>query len=119
MSAVSRMLPTSRKPGDISEAWIEKLNKIYGDDGWENLYGKSPQMNLFGAEEYERAPGVDGLVEIYKEKLAELFDDRLLQKSRTLKNSKNSALFEFLFCVGNKKGIGPAKRIANHILGHM
>ena len=118
-SAVSRMLPTSRKPGDISEAWVEKLNKIYGDDGCENLYGKSPQMNLFGEEEYERAPGVDGLVEIYKEKLAELFNDRFLQKSRTLKNSKNSALFEFLFCVGNEKGIGPAKRIANHILGHM
>ena len=118
-STVSRMLPVSRKPEDVSGGWTDRLNKIYGDDSWENLYSKNLQMNLFGDEEYERARGVNGLVEIYKEKLAKLFDDRFLSKSRTLKNSKKSALFEFLFCVGNERGIGPAKRIAKHILEHM
>ena len=118
-SAVSRMLPISRKPGDISEAWVEKLNKVYGDDSWKNLYGKNPQLNLFNFEEHGRTRGVDGLIGIYKNKLSGLFGDRFLQKSRTLKNSKNSVLFEFLFCVGNERGIGPAKRIANHILDHM
>ena len=31
-------------------------------------------------------------------------------------NSKNSPLFEFMFCVGHPAGIGPATRIAQHIL---
>lgn len=74
---------------------------------------------LSGDYWHERDRGVDGLVEIYKEKLAKLFGDRFLQKSRTLKNSKNSALLEFLFCVGNERGVCPAKRIAKHILEHM
>ena len=74
---------------------------------------------MFGDYWHERAHGVDGLVEIYKEKFAELFGDRFLQKSRALKNSKNSALFEFLFCVDNEAGIGPAKKTANHIPDRM
>ncbi len=118
-SAVSRMLPISRKPGDISEAWVEKLNKVYGDDSWKNLYGKNPQLHLFGVKEYKRTHGVSGLVEIYKDKLGELFGDRFLRESCPLKNSNNSELFEFLFCVGNERGIGPAKKIAEHILGHI
>ena len=64
----------------------------------------------------ERQRGVDGLLSIYKENLKRLFGNRFLQKSRTLKNSKNSPLFEFLFCAGNPKGIELATRIANHIL---
>ncbi len=56
------------------------------------------------------------LLKYTKDKLTQLFGNRFLKKSRTLKNSKNSALFEFLFCVGNPKGIGPARRIAEHIL---
>lgn len=118
-SAVSRILPLSRKPEDIKAGWAERLNRIYGDGSWRELYSRNPQMNLFGVDEYERAPGVSGLVEIYKDKLGELFGNRFLQKSRALKNSNNSGLFEFLFCVGNEAGIGPAKKIAEHILEHM
>ena len=57
-------------------------------------------------------------MEIYKDKLAGLFKNRFLRKSRTLKNSTNSPLFEFLFCVGSssRKAIGAAQRIARHIL---
>ena len=39
-----------------------------------------------------------------------------METSKTLMNSKNSPLFEFVFCVGNESGIGPAKKIAGHIL---
>ena len=76
-------------------------------------------MHLFGVKEYKRTHGVSGLVEIYKDKLGELFGDRFLRESCPLKNSNNSELFEFLFCVGNERGIGPAKKIAEHILGHI
>ncbi len=117
--AIARMLPLEREPDSISAKWVNRLNLIYGDESWRDLYSISPQFSLFGDEEQQRSEGIDGLIEIYKNKLTQLFDDRFLKKSRTLKNSKNSALFEFLFCVGNPKGIGPARRIAEHILKNL
>ena len=115
-SAIARMLPLKREPDSISPEWANRLDRIYGDESWRELYSISPQLSLFGDEEQQRPEGVDGLIEIYKSKLGQLFDDRFLKRSRTLKNSKNSALFEFLFCVGNPNGIGPAMGIAEHIL---
>lgn len=115
-STIARMLPKKREPDSISPKWVDRLNRIYGDGSWRDLYSVNPQISLFGDEEQQRPEGIDGLIEIYKTKLTQLFGDRFLKKSRTLKNSKNSALFEFLFCVGNPKGIGPAGRIAEHIL---
>ncbi len=115
-SAIARMLPKKREPDNISQKWVNRLNLIYGDESWRDLYSISPQLSLFGDEEQQRPEGIDGLIEIYKNKLNQLFGDRFLEKSQTLKNSKNSALFEFLFCVGNPNGIGPARRIAEHIL---
>ena len=115
-SAIARMLPREREPDSISPEWGDRLNRIYGDESWRDLYSISPQLSLFGDEEQQRPEGIDGLIEIYKNKLTQLFGNRFLKKSRTLKNSKNSALFEFLFCVGNPNGIGPAIRIADHIL---
>ena len=117
--AISRMLPRSKRPEDVVDGWAARLNTVFGDESWRDLYRETPQGNLFGAVEHEREPGVDGLLRIYKSKLAELFGERFMQQSRLLKNSKNAALFDFLFCVGNEKGIAPAKRIAEYILRGM
>ena len=114
--AVARILPTSRKPDDISSRWADRLTKVFGDESWRNLYQPSPQGNLFGEVEHVRNRGVGGLISIYKGNLESLFGNRFLKESRPLKNSNKSALFEFLFCVGNPSGIGPAKRIAKHLL---
>lgn len=116
VSAIARMLPVSRKPDDISDAWVRRLTTVFGDDSWRGLYQQSQQGELFGAASEEREPGVDGLFNIYKTKLSDLFGSRFLDRSKTLRNSKNSPLFEFLFCVGSEKGISPAKRIADYLL---
>ncbi len=110
--AISRMLPKSNKPDDIDPKWVERLTKVYGDESWRELY--RTDRNLFGYP--ERDPGVDGFVSIYKNNLQDLLGDRLLEPSRTLRNSKNGPLFEFMFFVGNPKGIDLAKRIAEHII---
>lgn len=119
VSAITRMLPKSRKPDEISPKWAKRLTRVFGDESWHSLYQEDPQGNLFGDTEFQRVAGVDGLISLYKNKLKALFDKRFLETSRTLKNSKNSPLFEFMFCVGNPKGINPAKRIAKYILEHM
>ena len=117
--AISRMLPTEQRPEDINRLWADRLDRIYGDDSWRRLYDKRNQYELFGDTGYQRTSGVDGLTAIYKENLGKLFGDRFLKNSKSLKNSRNSVLFEFLFCVGNKNGIGPATAIANHILNRL
>ena len=119
VSAIARMLPKSKRPDDISDQWARKLTSVFGDEGWRELYREALQPNLFGTVEHERDPGVDGLLGIYKTKLAGLFGDQFLKQSRSLRNSKNSPLFEFLFCVGNPKGTATAKRIARHILENL
>ena len=122
VSAIARMLPRARKPDDISPEWARRLTRIFGDEScWLNLYQKDPQGNFLGDVKYRRVPGVDDFIAIYKKNLKNLFGNRFLNKSRSLRNSKNSTLFEFLFCVGSPKpkAIAPAKRIANYILEHM
>lgn len=117
-SAITRMLPTSNIPEEISQGWATRLTRVFGDGSWRDLYREKPQGNLFGKIERERDRGVNGLVTLYKRRLKDLFGARFLDKSCTLKNSKNSPLFEFLFCVGSRspKAIAAAKGIAQHIL---
>ena len=119
VSSIARILPTSRMPEDIEPKWANRLTKIYGGDSWRALYKEAPQGELFGNRRMERDSGVDGLISIYKRNLEHLLGDRFLQNSRTFRNSKNSVLFEFLFFVGNPRGIKPATSIAKHILEHM
>lgn len=118
-SAVSRMLPLSRKPDDILPKMAESLTRVFGDESWRDLYSVSPQQSLFnGQEEYQRYSSSAGIIEMYKENLRNLFGKRFMEKSKTFKNSKNSPLFEFIFCVGssNPKAISLAKKIAKPIL---
>ena len=119
VAAVVRMLPQSRTPDEIDEAWVARLTTVFGDQSWRNLYRPRIQPDMFVAEAYERDPGIDGLLYIYKGKLADLFGNRFLEQSRTLKNSRNSPLFEFLFCAGHPAGANIAKGIAGHILEHL
>ena len=118
ISAIARMLPISKNPDDISQAWADRLTRIFGDESWRELYHVNPQQSLFGDELHQRDPGVAGISSLYKRKLKALFGQRFMETSKTFVNSKNSPLFEFIFCVGNgeEKAVVLAKRIAQHIL---
>ncbi|MDE2841998.1 MAG: three-Cys-motif partner protein TcmP [Chloroflexota bacterium] len=118
VSAIARMLPRSRRPEDISEIWASRLTEIFGDSSWQGLYSPSIQMSLFGEEVSERDPGVDGIIELFKARLSDLFGDRFLEHSVTLRNSRNSPMFEFIFCVGSSspRAIRLAKGVASHLM---
>lgn len=117
--AILRMLPRSQRPDDIDQKWVARLTAVFGDESWRGLYQERRQPDLFDHDAREREPGTDGLLHIYKGKLAALFGDRFLHKSRTLRNSRKSALFEFMFCAGHPRGAGIAKEIAGHILENL
>lgn len=117
-SSIGRMLPRSKDPSDVDQGWETRLNRVYGGDGWRNLYHPASQFRLFDESGTERDAGVDGLVAIYKEQLQDVFGDRLLGQSLTLLNSRGSPLFELIFCAGhpNPKAIRAAHRIAKHLM---
>ncbi|MDD9859857.1 MAG: three-Cys-motif partner protein TcmP [Nitrospira sp.] len=119
VSAISRLLPVKKRPEDVRPKWAERLTKVFGDKSWETLYRANPQPNLFGDPSSVRDPGVRSIRNAYKEKLRGAFGNRLLEDSRTFTNSKNVPLFDLIFCAGNEKGIGPAHRIASHLLKKM
>ena len=116
VSAISRILPRSRKPDDIDQRWVSRLNKIFGDDSWRSLYQENPQDDMFDSPGYIRDSGVNGLLSIYKQNLNELFGKRFLSKSKTLTTSRGARLFEFIFCAGHPNGARIAKNIAGHII---
>ncbi len=118
-SAIARLLPKSRQPDDVDPKWAGCLDRIYGGENWRRLYEPSKQQSLFGDQGLVRVPGVDGLLEVYRENLRRAFGPRYLEQTRTLLNSRGRPIFELLFCVGHPKGIGPAKSIAGHILDHI
>ena len=116
VSAVLRILPVSRQPDDIDPKWVSRLRQIFGDESWRDLYQKNPQEDMFNDSTHVRNSGADGLLSIYKENLHELFGQRFMSNSKTLKTSNGAPLFEFIFCAGHPKGAQLAKKIAGHII---
>lgn len=100
----------------MSETWPVNLDRIFGGDYWKALYEPSPQRLLFDPQREHSEPGVAGLLRIYRERLRELVGSRLLPESATFGKPGQPPLFELLFFAGNPRGIGPAHRIASHLV---
>ncbi len=117
---VSRLLPVSKNPDDIPPPVAQKLTRVFGDYSWKKLYSVNLEQTLFDGvnKVHKRDSGAEGIVELYKRKLGNLFGSRLMKKSKTLVNSRSSPLYEFIFCVGSTspKAIALAKRFADHVL---
>ncbi len=113
--AVTRMLTRKRMPeGSLAES----LTRVYGDQSWQDLYRGPAQPSLFGCEQApERQRGVEGLLEIYRQRLESAFGERLLGNSRPLRNSNGGRLFELFFCTGSPSV--PAIRRSHDIAGHL
>lgn len=121
VGAIGRMLPVSRNPDDVEASWVDRLNIVFGGEEWRNLYSHHRQGSLFGdtVTVSHRTPGVHGLLTIYKDQLGALFGSCFLHESRTLTNSRNAPLFEFISCAGHPRGAPIAKRMAKHLIERM
>ena len=113
--AIARIMPKSQNPEDIDAKWAAKLDTVYGGADWRRTYSEVGQSNMFRFP--NRDPGTEKLLEIYKEKLESLLDGRFLKQSVTLRSSKNSPLFEFMFFTGNPSA--QAINISHNIAGHI
>lgn len=117
-SAITRILPLEKRPDDVNPQWAQRLTRIYGGEEWRELYRPNPQYSMFEETGVQRESGEEELSRIYQRKLNTLFGQRYMDETKLFLNSKNSPLFEFIFCVGSPSpaAIRLAKDIAGHIL---
>ena len=109
-------MPKTVKDSVSATPHAENLTRVFGGAIWEKLYVKDEQTSYLNEQKFARSHGHDHILELYKSRLKTLFGKRLLDKTWPLRNSKNSRLFEFIFCAGNPKGRKIAHRIARHII---
>ena len=114
LGAIARMMPTSSKP---SGALAAHLDRIFGDrEYWEGMYSPSQQLSMFENEpNQERISGSDQIANNYRNRLEGAFAG-VATTRRTLRNSRNSPMFELFFAVSNPSGAALARRMAEHIL---
>jgi three-Cys-motif partner protein len=115
--AINRLLTRS---GTRPDSWNEKLNAMLGTDDWRTaFYAPSRQDDLFAEEPIMlKDASAETIAKYYHDRLGQLFEGGTADRWKTMKNSKNSALFALMFAMGNPspKARGPALNIANHLL---
>lgn len=114
VSAVARMMP---KHGETN--FSNQLTDLFGNENWRDVY--DDQQTFEGDPIPIRARRlVDKIVTLYKKQLQTSFGKRYLNTSLTLKNSKNTPLFELMFCTGssNKNAIRISHDIAKYIIDY-
>lgn len=112
--AVNRMLT---KSGQIRVVWRERLNKLFGDEGWYDAFYRTIKTpGLFGEEEVIQKIGNFDLIEQYfVERLKTVFAG-VAENPLPLFNSHNNPLYLLCFASGNPKGAKTAIKIAQDIL---
>lgn len=111
--AVSQMMPRSKEP---SEALAVQLDRIFGGrEHWESLYVEAKQLSLLGEQRGMERPRGEEIATRYQQQLKTVFR-RVAPTKGTLRNSKESPIFDLLFAASNPKGAQIAVDIANHIL---
>lgn len=109
---VNRLLTRN---GNISDIWIERLEKFLGLSGKEiekRFYSKKLEQTLFGEESMKTKErgAIKKSAEIYQERLKEIF--KFVSEPYELKNSQNSIMYQ-LFLTSNNKA---AVKIGNDIV---
>ena len=114
LSAIARMMPTGSSP---PLSLTSQPDRVFGGrEHWQGVYREPAQLSFFKEKPgLERASGSAQIADRYQARLESEFAG-LASTSRTLRNSKNSPMFELYFAAGSVKGAGIAVRIAKHIL---
>lgn len=114
LGATARMMPTDREPSDALAAHLDRV--FGGTEYWHSVYNPSQQLSMFSNEpNLERTSGSDQIADNYRKRLEGAFA-RVATTRRTLRNSRNSPMFELFFAASNPRGASIAQRIADDIL---
>lgn len=116
-SAWSSCKQIARRDERLSVNITNRLNKIFGSEGWKEVFYKEEQIeSLFGQEnQIVKVSDFFKISNYFVDRLKTVFagvaDDPL-----PLYNSRNNPLYLLCFAAANEKGAKPAIKIANYIL---
>lgn len=109
---INRLL---KKDGNISDAWLQKLEMFLGMDKKDILdfyYDHKTVYTLFGDEQsvQKEEKTIEKSLKLYQQRLGELFS--FVSTPYVLKNSSNSTMFHFLMASNNRAAV----KVANDIV---
>lgn len=112
--AVNRMVT---RDGKINEAWRKKLDIMFGDTGWYDVfYREFVSYDLLGERaELKKVADFNSIGQYFVTRLKTVFY-QVAENPRPLLNSRNNPLYLLCFATGNPRGAPIAMRIADHIL---
>lgn len=117
LGAIARMLPKDHMP---SKGFEDALARVFGDDGWKNLYRReeSVQLSLFGeeCERHSRQSGTQELIDYVTTRLKTVFQG--VCGPTELRTSTNAPLFALysMMPMGSKSAIRHFRDISNSLL---
>jgi three-Cys-motif partner protein len=114
VSAVNRLL---KRDGELPTRWRERLDLIFGEPGWFDVFFPIEKLPLFDDGSPVRRKNADYEVigQYFNRRLASVFAG-VAPYPYALKNSKGATLFLLCFAAGNPYAVGPAINIAQDIL---
>ena len=97
-----------RKPEGVSSVQLERMNRYWGDDSWiKEAYSTSPQMQLFGEPEKEKAQN-KAIAEAFRKRLRNIAGFQNVPEPVAMRNSQNAVVY-YLFFASHKP-------VAEHIV---
>lgn len=104
-----------KRDGNISDAWITRLEKFLGiskQEIMDNFYKQQKEHTLFGEYDYleKERDSIEKVHTLYKLRLRTIF--KFVSDSFAMKNSMNSIMFHFFMATNNSTAL----KIANDII---
>lgn len=103
------VLRKNRDAVDLSQ--IERMNKFWGDESWQNI-GYSSEGMLF--KEFEEKVDNDTMVEAYRKRIKDIAGFKYVPKPLPMKNSTGATIYYLIFATHNETG----KKIMSHIFNN-
>ncbi len=100
-----------RKPEGVSNTQIHRMNRYWGDDSWrKEAYVTSPQMQLFGNSDKEKASN-KATADAFRTRLKNVAGFQNVPEPIAMRNSQNAVVY-YLFFASHKP---VAENIVQHI----
>lgn len=115
VSAVNRLL---KRDGNIPAAWRQRLDTMFGDPGWFDVFFPEQKLPLFyeeGGGGRRKTADLDSIGKYFNQRLESIFAG-VAPNPYTLTNTQGCPLFLLCFAAANPNAVAPALRIAQDIL---
>ncbi len=113
VSAVNRLL---KRDGNIPDAWRARLDTMFGEPGWFDVFFAKRQGGFFDdAEDRVKTADMKLIGDYFNKRLASVFAD-VAPNPYTLRNTRGTPLFLLCFAAANPRAAATAIKIARDIL---